>query len=105
MVIPALCAAVTIAAAVPVIVVTAVAVIATLVSPSTVFRSAAAADASVTVMVRALLELASVNVFNVARSFSATVAVTTPAVTASIAISSATVAVPVFNTVTAASGS
>ena len=80
MVIPADCAAVTISAAEPVMVATSVASTATEVLPSTLFRLEAAADASVTVTVSALLPLASTKDVNVARSPSLTVAVITPVV-------------------------
>ena len=93
-VIPALDATVERLAADPVAVVTALASIATDVIASIAIKSAAAADASVTVTVRALFELASVSVFKVARSPSPTDAVITPVVSASRMFNCATLAVP-----------
>ena len=79
------------AAAVPVIVSTAVAVTATEVIPSTVLRSAAFADASETVTVNALLAFTSVSVTSVAKSPSVTADVIIPVVRASSVLLSATV--------------
>ena len=84
----------TTSAAEPVMVVEAVTSTATLVTPSTVNKSAAAEDASVTVTVNALLLLAFVSVVSVARAPSVIVAVTIPVVSPSRMFDCATDAVP-----------
>ena len=77
----------------PVIVCTAVATTSTFVTPFTMAKSVAAADVSVTVIVRALLPDPLVSVVKVIRSPSEIVAVMIPDVAASMVFSSATVAV------------